>query len=335
MDLWRNPEWKKQAAGLLGTGLLLSAAGLLVSTKTALFVFAATLVLNAAYFLLTRQRYRNIRQMALEIDRILHGEEQLELSSYREGDLSILRDEIYKMTVRLRDQAEHLKSEKIYLADALADISHQIRTPLTSLNLTVSRLQQSDLDGRARRELLREMKRLLGQVEWLVESLLKMSKLDADSVPFSNEWIEMNGFLRQALQTLEIPMELKNQSVILDIPEGCGYTGDYAWSMEAIMNVLKNCMEYTPENGNIYITAKENPLYTELVIRDSGSGISESDLEHLFERFYRGRQAGKNSFGIGLALTRSILNKENAVIRAENAPEGGSRFIIRFYHGTI
>lgn len=335
MDLWRNPEWKKQAAGLLGVGFLLSVTGLFVSTETALFVFTATLILNAAYLVLTRQRYRDIRQMALEIDRILHGEEQLELSAYREGDLSILRDEIYKMTVRLRDQAEHLKSEKVYLADSLADISHQIRTPLTSLNLTVSRLQQGDLDERTRRELLREMKRLLGRVEWLVESLLKMSKLDADSVPFSMEWIEMERFLRQALQTLEIPMELKNQNVLLDVPEGCGFTGDYAWSTEAVMNVLKNCMEYTPENGNIYINAKANPLYTELAIRDSGPGISESDLGHLFERFYRGRQSGKNSFGIGLALTRSILNKESATIKAENVPEGGSRFIIRFYHGTI
>ncbi|MBS6196514.1 MAG: HAMP domain-containing histidine kinase [Clostridiales bacterium] len=335
MDLWRNPEWKRQSAGLLGIGILLSGAGLLVSAETAFFVLGATLILNMAYFLLTRQRYGSIRQMALEIDRILHGEEELKISSYREGDLSILRDEIYKMTVRLREQAEHLKGEKIYLADALADISHQIRTPLTSLNLTVSRLQQPGMDERECRELLREMKRLLGQVEWLVESLLKMSKLDADSVPFSREWIGLEELLGQALQTLEIPMELKNQSVAVDIPKECGFTGDYAWSTEAVMNVLKNCMEYTPENGNIYITGKANPLYTELAIRDSGPGISETDLDHLFERFYRGRQAGKNSFGIGLALTRSILNKENATIKAENVPEGGSRFILRFYHGTI
>lgn len=335
MNIWRNPEWKKQAAGLQGTGFLLSAAGLLVSIETAIFVFGATLVLNVVYFLLTKQRYKDIRNMALEIDRILYGEEQLELSSYREGDLAILRDEIYKMTVRLREQAEHLKGEKVYLADSLADISHQIRTPLTSLNLTVSRLQQNDLEERKRRELLREMKRLLGQVEWLVESLLKISKLDADSVLFSREWIEMKEFIGQALQTLEIPMELKNQSAVLNLEECCGFTGDYAWSTEAVMNVLKNCIEYTPEDGKIYITAKTNPLYTELTIRDSGPGISETDMEHLFERFYRGRQSGKNSFGIGLALTRSILNKENATIKAENVPEGGSRFIFRFYHGII
>lgn len=335
MSLWRNPEWRKEAAALLGLGAAVSVSGLLVSKETALYTFAVSFMLNLIYFILTWKRYRNIQKMSLEIDRILHGEEQLELGSYREGDLSVLRDEIYKMTIRLREQAEHLRGEKVYLADTLADISHQIRTPLTSLNLMVSRLQQPDMDQRKRRELLIEMKRLLGRVEWLVESLLKMSKLDADSVPFSREYISMESFVREAVQTLEIPMELKNQSLVPEIPENCGFTGDYAWTMEAVMNVLKNCMEYTPEGGTLYVTAKKNPLFTELVIQDSGPGITEENMAHLFERFYRGRQAGKNSFGIGLALTRAILSKENAVIRAENAPEGGSRFIIRFYHGTV
>lgn len=335
MSLRRNPEWKKEMAGLFAIGLAASMSALLVSKETALYVLAVSVLMNLVYFILNRKRYESMRKMALEIDRILHGEEQLELDSYREGDLSILRDEIYKMTVRLREQAEHLRGEKVYLADALADISHQIRTPLTSLNLLVSRLQQPDMDERKRRELLMEMKRLLGQVEWLVESLLKMSKLDADSVPFSEEYISMKGFVREAVRTLEIPMELKNLRLNLEIPEDCGFTGDYAWTMEAVMNVLKNCMEYTPEGGKIYVSAKENPLFTELVIRDSGPGIAHEDMVHLFERFYRGKQAGKNSFGIGLALTRAILSKENAVIRAENAPEGGSRFIIRFCHGTV
>lgn len=335
MDLRRNPEWKKEMTGLLGAGGLISAVGLWVSKETALYALAVSVFMNGIYFMLTWKRYKNMRRLSLEIDRILHGEEELELGSYREGDLSILRDEIYKMTVRLREQAERLKGEKGYLADTLADISHQIRTPLTSLNLLVSRMQQPDMDEGKKRELLVEMKRLLGQVEWLVESLLKMSKLDADSIPFSQEHISMEHFVRRAVQTLEIPMELKNQHLTLEIPENCGFTGDYAWTMEAVMNVLKNCMEYTPEGGKIYVRAKENPLFTELVIADSGPGIAKEDMAHLFERFYRGKQAGKNSFGIGLALARAILSKENAVIRAENIPDGGSRFIIRFYHGTV
>lgn len=335
MNLWRNPEWKRETGSLLAGGAALSAAGLAVSMKTAVFTLITVLILNGIYFYMAWRRYRSMRQMALEIDQILHGEEALELGSYREGELSVLRDEIYKMTVRLREQAEHLRGEKVYLAEALADISHQIRTPLTSLNLMVSRLQQPGLEESRRRELLREMKRLLGQVEWLVESLLKMSKLDADSITFSEKRIGLEELVRQAVKSLEIPMELKNQQVIVEIEEGCGFTGDFAWSLEAVTNVLKNCMEYTPENGSIHIIGKVNPLYTELAIRDGGKGISEDDLPYLFERFYRGKQAGKNSFGIGLALTRSILNRENAVIKAENAPEGGGRFVMRFYYGTV
>lgn len=335
MELWRNPEWKKEAVGLAGVSIVLSMSGLLVSVEAAVYAFGVSAVLNLICFALTRKRYDSIRKMSLEIDRILHGEEQLELGSYREGDLSILRDEVYKMTIRLREQAERLRGEKVYLADTLADISHQIRTPLTSLNLMVSRMQQPDMDEKKRRELFMEMKRLLGQVEWLVESLLKMSKLDADSVPFSREYISMEKFLGEAVQSMEIPLELKNQDLELTVQRHCGFTGDYAWTMEAVMNVLKNCMEYTPEGGKLYVAAKENPLFTELIIRDSGPGISQEDMPHLFERFYRGRQSGKNSFGIGLALTRSILGKENGVIKAENVKEGGSRFVIRFYHQTV
>lgn len=335
MKLWRNPEWKRQTALLAGAGLLLGAAGFFISGAAALYVLFAMLVLNILFYLLTVRRYDEIETMAFEIDRILHGEERLELSNCREGDLAILRDEIYKMTVRLREQAERLQGEKSYLADSLADISHQIRTPLTSLNLAVSRMQQANFTKEGRRELLVEMKRLLSQVEWLVESLLKMSKLDAGSVEFSRERILMKGFLQQAIRTLEIPMELKNQNIVLKIEENCEFDGDYEWTMEAVMNVLKNCMDYTPDGGSILVEAKENPLFTQLVIQDSGEGISEEDLPHVFERFYRGGQAGKNSVGIGLALSRSILTRENAAIKAENAHEGGSRFTIRFYRGTI
>lgn len=342
MNIWRNPEWRKESVCLGAAGLLLSLAGLLISVNAALYGLAVSVCLNLIYAFITYRRYRDIRGMSQEIDRILHGEEYLELGNYREGDLSVLRDEVYKMTVRLREQAEHLREEKNFLADTLADISHQIRTPLTSLNLMVSRLRQPNLGQEARMELLINMKQLLSQVEWLVESLLKMSKLDADSVPFSREYIPMDEFLRQALRSLEIPMELKEQTLELEVEDGCGFAGDYAWTMEAVMNVLKNCMEYTPVGGKIYVRAKETPIFTELVIQDSGPGIAKDDMPHLFERFYRGRQAGKNSFGIGLALSRAILGKEDGVIKAENVGEecgiegkgngiSGSRFIIRFY----
>lgn len=333
MNLWRNPEWRKEAAGLAGLGILLSLSALLVKPSAVILVLAVTAVMNLSYFFLTWKRYGDIRTMSLEIDKILHGEDCLELGRYREGDLAILRDEIYKMTIRLREQADRLREDKRYLADTLADISHQIRTPLTALNLTASRLQQPGLEETKKGELLMETKRLLTQVEWLVESLLKMSKLDAGSISFAREQIQMKPFLDQALQTLAIPMELKNQRVALTVAEECGFEGDKLWTMEAVMNVLKNCVEYTPVNGTITITAQENPLYTELAIQDSGAGISKDDMPHLFERFYRGRQSDKNSFGIGLALSRSILKKEDAVIKAENLPQGGSRFVIRFYLG--
>ena len=257
------------------------------------------------------------------------------MESCREGDLEVLRDEIYKMTVRLREQSSKLQGEKQYLADSLADISHQIRTPLTSLNLTVTMLQQPHMERGRQRELLMEMKRLLGRVEWLVESLLKLSKLDAGSISFCIEKIDLEEFLRQAAEPLAIPLEIRGQNLKISVDPESSLAADRAWTMEAVTNVLKNCMEYNPAGETLLVRGMENPLYTEIVVEDRGPGISQEDLPHLFERFYRGKQSGKNSFGIGLALSRAILARENGTIQAENRSGGGSRFVIRVYKGTV
>ena len=333
-ELWRNREVRIQAGLWLAAGILLGAAGFCLNRAAggmAVAVWAVLTVLNWGNVI---RRYREIRRLSEETDRILHGEERLELEECREGDLAVLRDEIYKMTVRLREQKDRLEEDKKYLADSLADISHQIRTPVTSLNLTVSMLQQEEMGGQRQRVLLREMKKLLGRVEWLVESLLKLSKLDAGSIPFHLERIELESFLRQAAEPLEIPLELRGQNLLFDVEEG-SFLGDRTWTQEAVLNVLKNCMEHNPTGGTLRISGRENPLYAEITIEDEGPGIDPEDLPHLFERFYRGKQAAEGSFGIGLALARAILIRENGMISAFSRPGKGSCFSIRIYKGTV
>ncbi|MBY0758686.1 two-component sensor histidine kinase [Drancourtella sp. An210] len=278
-----------------------------------------------------RRRYKDIESLTQQIDRILHGEEHLELGEFREGDLEILKDEIYKMTVRLREQNEKAKQEKVFLADALADISHQIRTPLTSLNIMLERMKQADMSEIQRKKSCRDMERMLGRMEWLITALLKMSKLDAGTVRLEKKRILAKDFVKEAVRPLEIPMELKGQTLLLKGEGDVTFQGDEAWTMEALGNVLKNCMEHTPSGGMIQIEWRENPLFTEIAVSDSGDGIAKEDLPHIFERFYRGRQSDNVNFGIGLALARSILSGEDAVITAENRKEGGARFRIRFY----
>ena len=296
---------------------------------------AAALLFGGIYVYKMRKYKKSLRRLSGEMDRILHGSGELVLGNYEEGEISILRDEIYKMTVRLREQSETLTEDKEALADSLADISHQIRTPLTTLNLMTARMMQEGDDPQQRKRILREMNRMLERIEWLITALLKISKLDAGAICLEPADISMEGFLKKVMEPFEIQMDLRDQRCRIEGAEGMTFTADEAWTLEAVRNVVKNSLEYTPDGGVLEISCEDNPLYTEISVSDSGPGIDPEDLPHLFERFYKGKNAGSSSFGIGLALAQSIMSRQNGVIRAENRKEGGSRFRIRFYKQTI
>ena len=189
-------------------------------------------------------------------------------------------------------------------------------------------------DDRCRqKEQLKELTRLLSRVEWLIEALLKLARLDAGTVVMKQETVAWEHLIEKAMQPLAIPIELKEQTVHYDIQGS--FTGDLAWTAEAVGNILKNCMEHTPAEGTIWITAVENPLYTELEICDNGTGIAPEDLPHLFERFYKGKKSDKQSVGIGLALAKNIICHQGGRIQAGNHPEGGAVFTIRFYKSVV
>ena len=296
---------------------------------------AAALLFGGIYVYKMRKYKKSLRRLSGEMDRILHGSGELVLGNYEEGEISILRDEIYKMTVRLREQSETLTEDKEALADSLADISHQIRTPLTTLNLMTARMMQEGDDPEQRKRILREMNRMLERIEWLITALLKISKLDAGAICLEPADISMEGFLKKVMEPFEIQMDLRDQRCQIEGAEGMTFTADEAWTLEAVRNVVKNSLEYTPDGKALEISCVNNPLYTEISVCDSGLGIDPEDLPHLFDRFYKGKNAGSSSFGIGLALAQSIMSRQNGVIRAENRKEGGSRFRIRFYKQTI
>ena len=333
MKLLKN----KEVRGALLWQLLISAAACTVcfffDVRAGLTAVVLSLLLMLIFCISTYKRYQRISSLADDIDQVLHGDSSIDFDSYSEGELSILHSEIYKMTVRLREQQQKLLSDKEYLADSLADISHQIRTPLTSINLLVERLSATGLTDECRHQLANELYELLGCIDWLITTLLKISKLDAGTVQFNKETVSLEMLINKSCAPLLIPIELRGQELIIRA-EGDFY-GDSAWTSEAVGNIVKNCMEHTPDGGRIEINAVETALYSEIVIKDNGTGISPEDLPHIFERFYKGKDSDGKSFGIGLALSRMIIAGQKGTVKAENRKNAGAMFTLRFYKGTV
>ena len=294
------------------------------------FTFVVTTLLLLISIVSTYMRYRRIYELSADVDRILHGNDiNLSLNKYHEGELAILQSEIHKMTLRLREQRQQLEDDKCYLANALADISHQVRTPLTSINLLVDLLSEPDITDERRMKLTHELMALISRIDWLITTLLKISKLDAGTVQFKQETISLHNLICKATDPLLIPIEIREQNLYVET--NGNFTGDVSWTVEAICNIVKNCMEHTPNGGEIRITASENLLFTEITISDSGTGIGKEDLPHIFDRFYKSKNAGDKNFGIGLSIARMIITNQNGVIKAENNATKGALFTIRFY----
>lgn len=283
--------------------------------------------------LLLYRRNRKLRRLSEDLDRLLHNGTPLPISEYREGELSILANQLQKVTLRLLESAEQSRRDKAQLADFLANISHQLRTPLTAINLTAAMLSAPDLTPQRRRVLTTELKTLLSRTDDLVEALLKLSKLDAGTVTMARDSVSVRDVIRRAVQPLEVPMELREQQLVIACGEEA-FTGDLIWTAEAIGNLLKNCMEHTPSGGTISVTAAETALYTAITVEDTGSGFDPADIPHLFERFYKGSNAAEGSYGIGLALARTIITAQNGTIQAMNGSKG-ARFEMRFYKTVI
>jgi len=325
----RNREFRQLAILFSLIAATTVTLGFAINRLAGILALASAAAFGTAFFAFTKARYKSIAQISDQIDLVLHNSDHLYIGESDEGELSILQSEITKMTLRIREQNYALKKEKEYLANSLADIAHQLRTPLTSVNLILSLLDNNP-DENDRKALMRETKELFVQMDWLLTSLLKLSRLDAGIVVFQSERIDVNNLICAALRPLLIPMELHDVVLQIDAPKEMIIQGDSGWLSEAIQNILKNCMENAGENGKIEIVCTDNPLFTEIAIHDSGAGFEKEDLPYLFVRFYRGKNAGATGYGIGLALCKMIITRQGGTITAKNHPQGGAIFAIRF-----
>lgn len=327
--MFRNNEIRRFAALFVLITAITAMVSFAIHPAAGIVALASAAAFGAAFFVFTRARYRSIAQISDQIDLVLHNADHLYINEVDEGEISILQSEITKMTLRIREQNDTLKKEKSYLADSLADITHQLRTPLTSANLILSLLKKSP-EEKERMVLLRETEELFLQMEWLINSLLKLSRLDAGIVVFQSEQVDVNRLITTALRPLLISMELRNIQVQIDITKEVKILGDSSWLSEAIQNILKNCMESAGAHGKIKIACEDNLLFTEITLHDSGPGFEKEDLHRLFDRFYRGKNSSAAGYGIGLALCKTIITKQGGSVSAKNHPNGGAVFSIRF-----
>lgn len=307
--------------------------GFFVSVLTGILILTACLIAIAIFLLTEHYRYRRLQKLSIDLDNLLINGTPLPIAEYNEGELSILANQIQKITLLLKESADVVTADKKYLADSLADISHQLRTPLTSMNLTASMLRNPELSTEKRIELSRELRSLLTRMDWLIETLLKISKLDAGTIQLTKRPVQVRDLIARATEPLAIPTELRNQQLVVYCKEEA-FVGDPIWTAEALGNILKNCIEHTPEGGTITVTAQETALYTQIEVTDTGSGFDPKDIPHLFERFYKGSNASQNSYGIGLALARTVIAAQNGTVQAQNC-DTGAKFIIKFYKQVI
>ena len=439
--LSRNRELRRALTGALAIVAASAIVAVLVMRSVAwaddaslnvaaalIVVLASDLALLALFLVVTRRRYEALARMAERVDDALHDDRSVSLADMSEGELAILASEVDKALTRLTLSAEELDAERRSLADSLADISHQLRTPLTSLGLTLALVRKEALEADAsrreealetdasRRETsagadpathktrdcpvahagalhsgpssqgpdtagadllahVRMSERLVSQLQWLVEALLKLARIDAGAVRLRRDEVDVAALVEEATSPLAISYELANVSLERSIQAGASFTGDAAWTREALENVFKNCLEHTPAGGTVRVEATQDVVACRIRVTDTGTGIAEEDLPHVFERFYRGKRAGASraretgvsagpetgaagvtassagglagtqatnpsGVGIGLSLAQALVTAQDGRITARNARDAkgdvtGAQFDITFFRAVV
>ena len=285
----------------------------------------------AIIFIYLKQRDKKINQITQYINEIKNRKYDLNINENSEDELSNLKNELYKITIMLKEESEISRQDKENIKMSVEDISHQLKTPLTSIMIMLDNLKDNpNMEEKTKQKFIFEISKQVDWINWLVISILKLSRLEADVVKFSNNKINVKKFIDEIIGNLEIPIEIKNQKISIEGDEDASFIGDYKWQQEAITNIIKNAIEHNKENGKITIKYEENVLFTKITIIDEGQGIAKEDLKHIFERFYKAQNSSDNSVGIGLSLAKNIIEKNNGMINCKSEIGNGTEFIVKY-----
>lgn len=283
------------------------------------------------FYLYDKNKSKKIKEITKMISKINNRQFDIDINDFNEGELSILKNEISKTTTMLRQVADNSVKDKLNLKDSLGDISHQLKTPLTSITIMIDNILDSpDMDEKTRKKFLINIKREILNINFLVMSLLKLSKFDANVVKFNKESVYLKDIIIESIKNVSMIKELKNITIKVSGDDNIKLLCDFKWQVESITNILKNSIEHTSEYGTVEVNYSENKLYTRILIKDNGKGINSDDLPHIFDRFYKGKNGSDDSFGIGLSLSKTIIEKEGGSITVKSTPNIGTIFTIKY-----
>lgn len=295
-------------------------------------ILILSILLLFIFLIYNNSKNKELQKITRYIEELNKRNYKLDIEDNSEDELSILKNEIYKTTVMLKESAENSLEDKVKLKDSLSDISHQLKTPITSITIMLDNiLENPDMQNDLKMEFIKDIKRQIININFLISSLLKLSKLDACSVNFINKNEYLNNIFLESIKNVSALCDLKNVKINLNGDINSKINCDFNWQVEAITNILKNCVEHSNENSKIDIFYEENKMYYKIEIKDYGSGIDKEELPHIFERFYKGKNSSSESVGIGLALAKSIIEKNNGYIIVESELYKGTIFTIKYF----
>lgn len=301
----------------------------LINTAVLIGIFGiASLSIFMRYVLIQEKELKEINEYIKEVNNKNYS---LKIEDNKDGELSRLRNELYKTTVILREAAENSEEEKEKLSIAIADISHQLKTPLTSIRIMLDNISDNpDMPQEIREDFIQDISKQVEHMRSLVISLLKIAKFDAGTIKMENEEIDAKKLIDSVINNLAILIEIKEIEVITKIDEKAIFIADYKWQQEALTNILKNAIEHSQPKSNIYIIVENTSIFLKIKIKDEGQGIEQKDLKHIFERFYRAKNCNEDSIGIGLSLAKTIIEQNNGYIKATSEVGKGTLFEIKY-----
>ena len=298
-----------------------------------LSILFAIIITLYVYFVINKsKRTKKINKIIELISKINKRNFDIDIEDYTEDELSILKQEVYKTSLMLRSEADNSLRDKLNLKDSLSDISHQLKTPLTSITIMIDNiLDNEEMDTKTKRKFLISIKREIININFLVQNLLKLSKFDANVIKFDKEEVLIKDIIDEAIKKVSALSELKGVSIKVSGDKGSTIKCDFMWEVEALSNIIKNSIEHIEGEGFVEVNYTKNKVYSRILIRDNGVGINEDDLPYIFDRFYKGKNSSKDSVGIGLALSKSIIEKDNGSISVKSTPKIGTIFTIKYF----